>query len=142
MKPFICALLLIFPCFAQSRDAEFAKLADRYFDEIAFRYDPVSATQAGFHQYDALLPAGTRAEVQAEIADLKKFEAQTRAFDPAGLSASVMADRELLLAQIQGLRLALESVRAWEKNPDVYSSGATSAIFTIMSRSFARRPSG
>ena len=46
-------------CLAQSRDAEFAKLADRYFDEVLFRYDPSQATQAGFHQYDNQLPAGS-----------------------------------------------------------------------------------
>ena len=40
-------------CAAQTRDAAFAKLADRYFDEVVFRYDPVQGTQAGFHQYDA-----------------------------------------------------------------------------------------
>jgi hypothetical protein len=33
--------------------------------------------------------------------------------------------------------LTLESIRDWEKNPDLYSSGVTSAIFTIMSRKYA-----
>src|ERR1043165_8773585 len=37
-------MLLAAACFGQTRDADFAKLADRYFDEIAFRYDPASAT--------------------------------------------------------------------------------------------------
>ena len=31
----------------------------------------------------------------------------------------------------------METIRPWEKNPDEYSSGATIAIFTIMSRNFA-----
>ncbi len=38
--------------FAQNRDAEFDQLADRLFDEVVFRYDPASATQAGFHRFD------------------------------------------------------------------------------------------
>jgi uncharacterized protein (DUF885 family) len=130
-------LLISVGSFAQSRDADFGKLADRYFDEVVFRYDPVSATQAGFHQYDPLLPPGSRSEVQSEIADLKKFEAQFQAFDARGLSAGVAADRELALAQIRGTILALESIRTWEKNPDLYSSGASGAVFTIMSRTFA-----
>jgi predicted double-glycine peptidase len=35
---------------AQNRDAEFARLADRYFDQVMFRFDPVDSTAAGFHQ--------------------------------------------------------------------------------------------
>jgi uncharacterized protein (DUF885 family) len=124
-------------CFGQTRDAEFNKLADRFFDELVFRFNPVAGTTAGFHQYDALLPAGSRAEVDAQIAALKRFEAEVRNFDGRGLSPGIAADRELVRAQIQGQLLELETIRPWEKDPDAYSSGATIAIFTIMSRSFA-----
>jgi uncharacterized protein (DUF885 family) len=124
-------------CFGQARDAEFNKLADRFFDELAFRFNPVMGTAAGFHQYDALLPSGSRAEIDAEIAALKKFEAEVQSFDPRALSPGIAADRELVLAQIQGQLLELETIRPWEKDPDQYSSGVTNAIFTIMSRSFA-----
>jgi uncharacterized protein (DUF885 family) len=134
---FLLALGLALSCAAQTRDAAFGKLADRYFDELVFRYDPVQGTQAGFHQYDALLPSGSRAEIDAEIAALKKFETEVEGFDASGLSSGVAADRELVLAQIRGQILGLESIRMWEKNPDVYSSGASGAIFTIMSRTFA-----
>jgi len=131
-------LLLLAGCaFAQNRDAEFNRLADRYFDEVLFPYDPVQGTSAGFHQYDTQLPSGSRNEIQVEIAALKKFESEVRAFEPRGLSPGIAADRELVLAQIQSQLLSLESIRAWQKNPDIYSSGATSAIFVIMSRSFA-----
>jgi len=124
-------------CFAQARDAEFHKLAGRIFDELIFRYDPASGTQAGFHQYDALLPSGSHAEVDEEIAAGKKFEAEVEAFGERGLSPSAAADRELLLAQLRGQLLGLENIRMWEKNPDSYTSYATGAVFTIMSRSFA-----
>jgi uncharacterized protein (DUF885 family) len=124
-------------CFAQKRDAEFAKLADRFFDECYFKYDPVSGTAAGFHQYDPLLPTGSRAEIDAQIASLKKFAAEVEGFSAQGLSASAASDRELLLAQIRGALLTLKEIRPWEKNPDIYSSGATNAIYVIMSRTFA-----
>jgi uncharacterized protein (DUF885 family) len=130
-------LALACSCFAQTRDAAFDKLAGRYFDEVVFQYDPVQGTAAGFHQYDTQLPAGTRAEIQAQVAALKKFESLVRGFDPRGLSPSIAADRELVLADIRGTLLSLETIRQWEKNPDIYSSGVTNAIFLIMSRSFA-----
>jgi len=115
----------------------FDKLADRYYSEVVFHYDPVSATQDGFHQYDAQLPSGARSEVMAEIAALRGFETEVSAFDARGLSPFVAADRELLLAQIRGQLVELDSIRPWEKNPDIYSSGAASAIFGIMSRKYA-----
>jgi hypothetical protein len=98
-------------CLAQSRDAAFERLADRYFDEVVFKYDPAQATQAGFHQYDNLMPTGSRSEVDAQVAALKKYDAEVRAFPSS-------PDRDLLLSQIHGSLLAMESIRMWEKNPD------------------------
>ena len=123
--------------FAQNRDADWNKLADRFFEECYFKFDPVAGTQAGFHQYDALLPAMSRAEIDAQIAALKKFAGEFESFGAQGLSASTAADRELVLSQIRGSLLMLEEIRPWEKNPDIYSSGVSNAIFVIMSRSFA-----
>src|SRR5450756_572777 len=130
-------LMLAGVCLAQKRDSEFNQLADRLFDEVVFRYDPVQGTQAGFHQYDALLPSGSRADIEAQTAALHKFEQAVERFDARGLTPVAAADRELVLAQIRGQLLALEVIRPWEKNPDVYSSGVSSAIFVVMSRNFA-----
>jgi uncharacterized protein (DUF885 family) len=139
--PFIVFILaLAIPGFAQNRDSAFNQLADRYFDDVVFRFDPVQGTEAGFHQYDPLLPSESRAEIEAQIAALQKWETEVRSFDPRGLSPYVAADRELVLAQIQGQLLTLQAIRPWEKNPDTYSSNVTNAIFVIMSRSFAPPP--
>ena len=136
-----CRILLIFAwagtIAAQNGDAQFIRLADRFFNQVLFRYDPAQATAQGFHQYDGQLPSRSRAEIQGQVAALKEWEAGVHNFDTRGLSAFMAADRELLLSEIQSLRFNLETLRFWEKNPDVYSSGATNAIFVIMSRKFA-----
>lgn len=136
-----CRILLIFAwagtIAAQNGDAQFVRLADRFFDEVLFRYDPAQATAQGFHQYDGQLPSRSRAEIEGQVAALKKWEAEVHNFDERGLSAFMAADRQLLLSEIQSLRFNLETLRFWEKDPDVYSSGATNAIFVIMSRKFA-----
>ncbi|HWC97888.1 MAG TPA: DUF885 domain-containing protein [Candidatus Sulfopaludibacter sp.] len=134
---FSIGILLAFACSAQVSDADFAKLADSYFTEAVYRYDPVSGTAAGFHQYDTQLPTGAKSEIQDQVAALKKYLALVQAFDPKRLSPGVAADRELVLSQIQSSLLQLETIRPWEKNPDIYSSGASSAIFVIMSRTYA-----
>jgi hypothetical protein len=142
MRGFRIPLVLVLSvcCFAQKRDVEFGKLADRFFDEYLFKFDPASGTQAGFHQYDALLPSGSRAEIDEQVAVLKKLEGEVDAFGAQGLSPAVAADRELVLSNIRGQLLALEVIRPWEKNPDIYSSGVSNAIFVVMSRSFAPAP--
>src|SRR5690348_12777577 len=103
-------------CFAQNRDSDFARLADRYLDEAVYRYDPASGTGAGFHQYDNLLALESHAEVQAQIAALKKFEKEVAAFPAAGLSPTAAVDRSLVLGQIRSQLLSLETLRLWEKN--------------------------
>jgi uncharacterized protein (DUF885 family) len=133
-------LALAATAFGQNRDAEFNQLADRFFDEAMLRFDPVAGTAWGFHQYDNQLSSESSAEIQAQIAALHKFEGEVQNFDPRGLSLFVTSDRELMLAQIRGSLLSLETIRSWEKNPDNYSSGVTNAIFVIMSRNFAPAP--
>ena len=124
-------------CLAQKRNSQFNQLADRLFDEVVFRYDPVQGTQAGFHQFDAMLPSGSRTDIEAQTAALHKFEQEVEGFDAHGLTPTAAADRELVLAQIRGQLLTLEVIRPWEKNPDVYSSGVSNAVFVVMSRNFA-----
>ena len=105
-------------------------LADRYFDEYYFPYNPTGATSAGIHQYDGRLEDYSKAGVAARVAILKKFEGEfTR--QPAD------GDRDLVLNNIRATLLDLETIRSWEKNPDLYSSGISGSAFTIMSRTFA-----
>ena len=46
-------------------------------------------------------------------------------------------DRDLILSNIHSTQFAIEKMRMWEKNPDVYSATASNAAFAIMSRKFA-----
>jgi uncharacterized protein (DUF885 family) len=151
MAAFLCVILaLIVMARSQSTGARTAqqaaanekqtawdKLADEYFDEVYFKFAPSSGTAAGLHQYDALVEDYSRAGVDANVAALHTFEKSVEAVDPKGLDETRAADRELVLANIQGTLLALESIRQWEKNPDYYSSGVSSSIYVIMIRKFA-----
>ncbi|MGI8992557.1 MAG: DUF885 domain-containing protein [Bryobacteraceae bacterium] len=115
----------------------FPQLADRYFDEVYFRFQPTAGTAAGFHRYDDRLEDYSRSSIDSLVAALHRFLKEVQDFDPRNLPPETVADRELVLANIQSTLLELENIRSWEKNPDHYSSGVSSSIFTIMSRSFA-----
>jgi uncharacterized protein (DUF885 family) len=105
-------------------------LTDRFFDEYYFPFNPTAATSAGIHKYDDKLEDYSKKGVDARIAALKKFEAEF-----AKLPAD--ADRDLVLNNIRAALLDNETIRSWEKNPDLYSSGVSGSAFTIMSRTFA-----
>jgi uncharacterized protein (DUF885 family) len=122
---------------ASEKQAAWDKLADEYFDEVYFKFAPSSGTAAGLHQYDALLEDYSRAGVDANVAALRTFEKRVEAMDATGLDETPAADRELVLTNIQGTLLALETIRAWEKNPDYYSSGISNSVYVIMIRNFA-----
>ena len=122
---------------ASDKQAAWDRLADEYFDDVYFKFAPSSGTAAGLHQYDALLEDYSRAGVDANVAALRAFEKRVEAVDPNGLDETRAADRELVLANIQGTLLALETIRPWEKNPDYYSSGVSNSVYVIMIRKFA-----
>jgi uncharacterized protein (DUF885 family) len=122
---------------ASEKQAAWDKLADEYFDQVYFKFAPSSGTAAGLHQYDAQLEDYSRAGVDANVAALTTFEKRVEAVDPKELDETRAADRELVLTNIQGTLLALETIRPWEKNPDYYSSGISNSVYVIMIRKFA-----
>jgi uncharacterized protein (DUF885 family) len=111
-------------------------LADDFVDQL-FRFLPSQATSAGVHSRDAELEDFSRAGMEKQVAALRRFEQRVLAFDPRGLGPVDSADREMLLASIRGSLLSIREVRAWERDPNTYLSGAAQSVYVIMSRSFA-----
>jgi len=120
-----------------AREGELAALADRYFQEVFFKYSPTRGTRAGLHAYDTRLEDFSRAAIEARVAALKDFENRIESVPVPRASADVAADRQLLLSDIRSSLLELTTIRRWEKDPDVYSGGITESAFVIMSRNFA-----
>jgi uncharacterized protein (DUF885 family) len=117
--------------------SDFAKLADRYFDQYYFPFNPTLGTLDGFHPYDSQLEDYSRSGINRQVAMLRAFEQQVERIDPAKLSLEQGTDWQLVLGDIRSRLLTLEEIRPWEKNPDYYSSGITQSIFAIMERNFA-----
>jgi uncharacterized protein (DUF885 family) len=144
---YISIFLLLFASLALSQNktapakgpgssTDFATLADRYFDEAYFKFNPTAGTSAGFHQYDNQLEDYSRASIDRQIAVLKKFKNEFSSIQIKP-GEEQWVDLNLILGNINSSLLTLEQLRPWEKNPDVYSSGITGSIFVIMARTFA-----
>jgi uncharacterized protein (DUF885 family) len=115
----------------------FGFLTEQYFSDIYYKFSPTAGTSAGLHQYDGQLEDYSASGVQREVAALHGFEKKLLEIDPTALDAEPAADYEILLNNVRGQLLQLETVRGWEKNPDSYSSGVTNSIFVIMERPYA-----
>src|ERR1035437_1485388 len=113
-------------------------LEDQCFSDVYFKFSASNGTAAGLHQYDPQLEDYSAAGVARETAALHEFEKKVEAIDRAALDAPQAADRDILLNNIKSELLSLEVIRGWEKNPDEYSSGITSAAFVIMERKSTR----
>jgi uncharacterized protein (DUF885 family) len=120
-----------------NNDKVFNSLADQYFDKYYFKFNPSAGTAAGFHQYDTQLEDYSKGSLDQQVTTLKSFQKVIGKIDPLQLSAATRVDHTLVLDDINARLLSLESIRPWEKNPDVYSSGVTNSIFLIMARTFA-----
>ena len=105
-------------------------LVDRYFDNY-FRLNPSAATAAGFHQpYDAQLEDYSKRGYQGRI-DL------SRKYLPEFEKLPQSDDRDLVISRLKAELLNLQEIHEQTKNPDLYSSGVTSSIFSLISRKFA-----
>jgi uncharacterized protein (DUF885 family) len=125
---------------AQEQDSAAASLrtlADEYFDQVYLPYAPSNATLEGFHQYDAQLEDYSRAAIDREANDLERFEGKFAAVPAAKLDLTSQGDLELLHGSIHSMLLSLNTIRLWEKDPDLYSSGIANAAFVLMERTFA-----
>ncbi len=115
----------------------FRYVSDGFFKDVYFKYAPTAGTEAGLHDYDTKLEDYSAAGIQANVAALHEYEKKVEAIDASALDGPMAGDREILLGNIRSELLTLEVIRGWEKNPDNYSSGITTAAFTILERPYA-----
>lgn len=114
----------------------FSDLVDRFID-FKCRVNPDWGTVLGFHQYDSMAPDFKAEAIKKQIEELKSFKKQFAELKQDSLSAQSKIDLQLINSSINGDLLDLEDIRAWEKNPDTYSSGSSSMVYDLLSRDFA-----
>ncbi|HKA24955.1 MAG TPA: DUF885 domain-containing protein [Candidatus Eisenbacteria bacterium] len=118
--------------------------ADREFDRIVdeflrayFRSQPVRATNTGIHEFDALLPATSQADIQASITELHGYLARLQKLDSTRLGRARHFDQAMLTTRIQGMLLDLETIQTWKRDPNFYLSIASQGVNSLLKRDFA-----
>ena len=142
-----CVMLLIPVCglaaeghektSASPANGAFTRLADEFIDTYFLPNDPANATTVGVHAYDDKLQDFSRAAIDREVATLKAFEKRFVAIDAATLDEETRGDRDLVIGTIRSRLLTRQTIRPWEKDPNLYSGAITNSAFVIMERKFA-----
>jgi uncharacterized protein (DUF885 family) len=96
---------------------------------------PERATALGDHRFDARLDDDSAAGIARIISHADRWAKIFRAFDRKSLSPNTEADREWLLANIDGELLRTESLRSYERDPGIYLP--TRAVNELIKRNFA-----
>jgi len=120
-------------------DAAFAALAARFLDE-GLALSPVSATAIGDHRFDAELDDLSAAGRQAGADWARSLLGELDAIDIAQLSRENQVDARILRNSLEYGLWDSEVFQRWAWDPQVYSSLAGGAIYSLMAREFAPMP--
>ncbi|MBV8866990.1 MAG: DUF885 domain-containing protein [Acidobacteriaceae bacterium] len=124
------AVLLLASIRIMTAQSAFDNLVNLYFDDY-FRLNPTAATTAGFHgANDAQLEDYSQAGVDKQIALDEKYLPEFQRMPQSD-------DCDWVISHLHADLLNKQEIRDWEKDPDVYSSGITGSIFSLVSRKFA-----
>jgi uncharacterized protein (DUF885 family) len=118
---------------------EFARFVDRYLDAFARRHPSIAAGN-GIHAHDDRLEDFSAAGIAAEIADLKRWRSELRAFDAASLSADERVDRRIVDGIIDGWLLEQETLENWRRNPMLYASAISDGVHNLMTMESSPAP--
>jgi uncharacterized protein (DUF885 family) len=119
---------------AAPADDEFRKLTLEFIANDLRTY-PEMATEEGDHRYDNQLTDLSRALIESRIRATKKWKHEFEALPPDHLATANEADREWLIAQLDGRLLDDEQIRAYERSPGEYLP--IGALHSLIKRNFA-----
>ncbi len=110
----------------QYNDAAFDTFKSRFI-LANWKQNPAAATNAGFHNYDSLLPAYTEAYRNQSDAFCKKYLDSLSLFNASELTASNRLDWVLLQNALKSQLFYTDTFKAWQWDPSVYNVGSTLA---------------
>lgn len=117
-------------------DAAFAALANSYY-MASLKRNPIQATFAGLHTYDAQMGDFSAAAERNELAIDRATLAQIAAIDASQLSPEVAIDAKILSDSLNDDLLLNGKLEQWKHSPDNYAQAATGSIFGIITRDYA-----
>jgi uncharacterized protein (DUF885 family) len=122
-----------------SADDLYSALAQQYYYD-QFKINPIQATFAGLHTYDAQMGDFSAAAMKAQLANDQAYLEKLHAIDKTQLTQEVAIDYAIFENSLNDDLLLNGALQQWKHNPDSYSQAATGAIFGIITRDYAPLP--
>src|SRR5215212_2391313 len=99
-------------------------------DYLAYLYEvlPTQASVDGVHLHDDLLEDLSRSAVDAHVRALSGFGRRLHQIDPRLLPPIEQVEHPIVAANIEGRMYELETVRTWERNPQIYSDAIGTSL--------------
>jgi uncharacterized protein (DUF885 family) len=109
---------------------EFSRLVTDYLNDLHSRH-PSQAATSGIHTWDANLDDLSHQAIGAEIAAIKKFQAQLETISPLSLELSDVMDYQIIASNIKSRLLELEQIKSYQRNPQVYSDAISNGLLLL-----------
>jgi uncharacterized protein (DUF885 family) len=132
-----CLILLVAnPASAQSENAAFENLAERYIGDLS-NLSPVNATLIGDHSADHLLDNVNASAREKNRALYEEYRVALAAIDLDQLSRANQVDAEVLHNDIESNIWSADTLQEWAWNPLQYIRTSGSSIYGLVAREFA-----
>ena len=119
---------------AASTDSAFRQQAKNFIEAEMVLY-PEHATRLGDHRFDDRVDNLSAAGIDEVIRHAKKWLKSFGADDAKSLAPANEADREFLMAHLDGELLWTEQIRSYQRDPDMYLP--TASVNSLIKREFA-----
>ena len=99
-------------------------------DYLAYLHEvlPSQASQDGVHLHDDLLEDFSRSSVEAHVRALAGFGRRLRQIDPIALPPRERVEHRIVASNIEARMHDLETVRTWERNPQLYADALGTSL--------------
>ncbi|HLW38306.1 MAG TPA: DUF885 family protein, partial [Candidatus Eremiobacteraceae bacterium] len=114
----------------------FSKTSRAIVDDI-LKHDPIGATWAGVHDYDAQIPDVSLQGFADDQTRAKKHLTTLRAWDVAQLPPHEQIDWNLLVSKFEVDLRELAELEPQRHEPSLYPDTAISAIYSLLARDYA-----
>ncbi|MBI3046818.1 MAG: DUF885 domain-containing protein [Acidobacteria bacterium] len=93
-------------------------------DYLAYLYEvlPSQASVDGVHLHDDLLDDLSRSSIEAHVRALAGFGRRLQQIDPTILPPAEQVEHPIVAANIDARMYEIETVRSWERNPQLYAN--------------------
>jgi len=122
------------PAFAAPPESHFDRIV-KEFIQSELKLFPERATALGDHRFDNRVDDESKPGIDAVISHATHWKKEFNDVSPVSLTAAEAADREWLIAQIDGELLWSQDVKSYQRDPGMYMP--TSSVYSLIKRDFA-----